>query len=78
MPYIKFSPFYPHGNIPVPLSPGHTAASVEGIWQGLKVFQSAGIDLDTIEIATMKGSKSTVRSNSLSTKMESVEERESC
>jgi hypothetical protein len=40
-PWVRFSPFYPHGEIPVPLSPGHTAASVEGIWQGLKVFGNA-------------------------------------
>ena len=34
------SPFYPHGNIPIPFSPGFTSYSVEGIWQGLKVFKS--------------------------------------
>ncbi len=37
-PWVSFSPFYPHGNIPVPFSPGVVSASVEGIWQGLKVF----------------------------------------
>ena len=36
--YVRFSPFFPHGGIPVPFSPGWTAQSVEGIWQGLKVF----------------------------------------
>ncbi|HET9223153.1 MAG TPA: hypothetical protein VFO07_11640 [Roseiflexaceae bacterium] len=30
-PWVRFSPFYPHGGIPMPLSPGHTAMSVEGI-----------------------------------------------
>lgn len=38
-PWVHFSPFYPHGNIPVPLSPGYVGESVEGIWQGLKVFE---------------------------------------
>ena len=28
-PWVRFSPFYPHGNIPVPNSPGLTAQSVE-------------------------------------------------
>jgi len=63
MPFVKFSPFYPHGNIPVLLSPGQTAASVEGIWQGLKVFANAGIDLGTMKNASMKGIKRTVRKN---------------
>jgi hypothetical protein len=40
-PWVRFSPFYPHGGIPVPFSPGHTSVSVEGIWQGLKVFESS-------------------------------------
>lgn len=42
---IKLSPFYPHGDIPVPFSEGYTAACVEAIWQGLKVFE--GCDVDT-------------------------------
>ena len=42
---VKLSPFYPHGGIPVPFSPGITAECVEeGIWQGLKVFENEGID----------------------------------
>jgi len=32
------SPFYPHGGLPVPGMEGTTSDSVEGIWQGLKVF----------------------------------------
>lgn len=43
-PWVKFSPFYPHGGIPVPFSPGRTAASVEAIWQGLKVFEHEDVD----------------------------------
>ena len=56
-PWVKFSPFYPHGNIPVPLSPGYVAASVEGIWQGLKVFEKADIDRSKFDIGTMRGIK---------------------
>ena len=62
-PWVKFSPFYPHRNIPVPLSPGYVAASVEGIWQGLKVFDNANIDLSAFTNTTMAGLKRTVRSN---------------
>jgi hypothetical protein len=53
-PWVRFSPFYPHGGIPVPFSPGVTAMSVEGIWQGLKVFENADVDPATLQIATMK------------------------
>lgn len=60
-PFVKLSPFYPIGDIPVPLSEGHFAQSVEGIWQGLKVFESEGIDLSKMEVTTMKGLKRTVR-----------------
>ena len=55
IPFIKFSPFYPIGNIPVPLSESVFAESVEGIWQGLKVFENFGIDISKFEITTMKG-----------------------
>lgn len=61
-PWVKFSPFYPQGNIPIPFSPGQVAASVEGIWQGLKVFASADIDRTTFANTTMKGLKRTKRS----------------
>ncbi len=60
-PFVKLSPFYPIGDIPVPLSEGYFAQSVEGIWQGLKVFESEGIDLSKMEVTTMKGLKRTVR-----------------
>jgi len=60
-PWIKFSPFYPHGNIPVPFSGDLTAQSVEGIWQGLKVFENHDIDVSKFEITTMRGLKRTVR-----------------
>lgn len=55
------SPFYPHGNIPIPFSPHSFAMSVEGIWQGLKVFTSCGIDTSMFYNDTMKGLKRTVR-----------------
>jgi hypothetical protein len=57
---IRLSPFYPHGGIPVPFSPGCTAMSVEGIWQGLKVFEHFGVDLQMFRNATMKNIKRTV------------------
>jgi hypothetical protein len=60
-PWIRFSPFFPHGNIPVPFSPGQIGQSVEGIWQGLKVFESTGIDTATLAISSMKGIKRTSR-----------------
>jgi hypothetical protein len=60
-PWVKFSPFYPHGTIPVPLSPGFTAASVEGIWQGLKVFAHADIDVTAFTNTRMTGLKRTAR-----------------
>jgi hypothetical protein len=60
-PFVKLSPFYPHGNIPVPFSQTHFAKSVEGIWQGLKVFELEDIDTSKFEIEDMKGIKRTVR-----------------
>jgi O-acetyl-ADP-ribose deacetylase (regulator of RNase III) len=60
-PWVRFSPFFPHGDIPVPLSPGVTSASVEGIWQGLKVFESADVDPSKFAVTTMKGLKRSVR-----------------
>lgn len=57
----RLSPFYPHMGIPIPFSEGATGASVEGIWQGLKVFEHAGIDTDVIRRTTMKDLKRTVR-----------------
>ena len=42
--FIKFSPFYPHGHIPVPGMPGTVSECMEGVWQGLKVFEHEGVD----------------------------------
>ena len=59
--WIKFSPFYPHGNIPVPFSNDLFSETVEGIWQGLKVFENESIDINTFTIKNMKGIKRTTR-----------------
>jgi len=58
---IKLSPFYPHGGIPVPFSDGVTATCVEAIWQGLKVFEGADVDVRMFQNDTMKNIKRTVR-----------------
>ena len=47
--------------IPVPFTPGRTGASVEGIWQGLKVFETADVDPGKFDNTTMKRLKRTVR-----------------
>jgi hypothetical protein len=60
-PWIRFSPFYPHGHIPVPFSPGWVSASVEGIWQGLKVFEQADVDTSKFKITSMKNLKRSTR-----------------
>lgn len=58
---VRVSPFYPHGDIPVPFSEGYTAACVEGVWQGLKVFEDEDIDISMFSNNTMKNIKRTVR-----------------
>ena len=58
---VKLSPFYPHGDIPIPFSENRKAKSVEGIWQALKVFESADIDEAMFTNDTMKDIKRTVR-----------------
>ncbi|MEV0899558.1 hypothetical protein [Actinoplanes sp. NPDC049802] len=58
---MRLSPFYPHGGIPVPLTPGAVSASVEGIWQALKVFETADVDPGKLAVTSMRGIKRTVR-----------------
>ena len=58
---VRLSPFYPHGDIPVPFSEGYTAACVEGVWRGLKVFEDEDIDISMFSNDTMKNIKRTVR-----------------
>lgn len=57
----KLSPFYPHRGIPVPFSEGYTATCVEAIWQGLKVFEGADVDVELFKNDTMKNIKRTVK-----------------
>lgn len=58
--FVRFSPFYPNGGIPVPFTDGLVAVSVEGIWQGLKVFEDADIDTSLFSKRDMKNMKRTV------------------
>ena len=58
---VKLSPFYPHDGIPVPFSDGMTATCVEAVWQGLKVFEGADVDVEMFKNNTMKNIKRTVR-----------------
>lgn len=59
--WVKLSPFYPHGGIPVPFSPGYFSESVEGIWQGLKVFENEGATQKPMHIMSMKNIKRSVK-----------------
>jgi hypothetical protein len=56
-PWVRFSPFYPHGGIPIPNTPEQTAHSVEGLWQGLKVFEKEDIDPRKWAVTDMSGIK---------------------
>jgi hypothetical protein len=56
-PWVRFSPFYPHGGIPIPNTPSQKAESVEGLWQGLKVFEEEDIDPGKWAITNMSGIK---------------------
>jgi hypothetical protein len=60
-PWVRFSPFFPHGSIPIPFSPGRTAQSVEGIWQGLKVFEKADVDPSRFDVTSMSNLKRSTR-----------------
>lgn len=59
--FIRLSPFYPLGGIPVPYSPGWTSACVEAIWQGLKDYASVGTDYSLFKNTSMKDLKRTTR-----------------
>ncbi len=61
--FVMFSPFYPIGGIPVPFAEDVKAVSVEGIWQGLKVFEFADADLTYFSKRDMKNIKRTTRTN---------------
>ncbi len=59
--FVRFSPFYPHGGIPVPFSFGWMSQTVEGIWQGLKIFAHHGIDTGKFNISDRKSLRRTTR-----------------
>ena len=52
--FAELSPFYPHGNITYKQ---YTSKRVEGLWQGLKLFENAGMDTTKFEITSMKNIK---------------------
>lgn len=58
----ELSPFFPHNDIPVPFST-FKASCVEGIWQGLKVFETEGVSLSTFRNGSMKNIKRTCRTH---------------
>ncbi len=59
--WVRLSPFYPHGDIPVPFSEGYVATCVEAVWQGLKVFENEDVDVSAFSNDTMKNIKRTAR-----------------
>ncbi|MBO5698608.1 MAG: hypothetical protein J6R79_01200 [Bacteroidaceae bacterium] len=61
--FVRLSPFYPVGGIPVPGKEGMTSESVEGVWQGLKMFEGEGTDASCFRNKTMKGLKRTCRTH---------------
>lgn len=49
--FSTLSPMYPHGDLPVPYTERTlTANSLEAIWQGLKVFEHEGAQLDPVAL----------------------------
>ena len=58
--YRQLSPFYPIGGIPVPGMENMKALCVEGIWQGLKVFENYNWDRSYFNISD-RNIKRTVR-----------------
>lgn len=61
MQLVRLSPFFPHGDIPVPFSDGITASCVEAVWQGLKVFENSDVDVSVFQNTSMKNIKRTSR-----------------
>ena len=55
--FVRLSPFFPIGGIPVPFSPDEEAETVEGIWQALKVFENEGVDTNKLYNRKMSGIK---------------------
>lgn len=57
----RLSPFFPHGNIPVPGAPHLKAVCVESVWQALKVFSRADVDIALLSNTSGRGLKRTER-----------------
>ncbi len=51
----------PSGGVASPFTRGRAARSVEGIWQALKVFETADVEPKKLDVTAMKGLKRTVR-----------------
>ncbi|KAL6045842.1 BACK domain-containing protein [Balamuthia mandrillaris] len=51
----KFGLAYPHGMIPIPGHENKWSMSVEGLYEGLKVFERAGVDRSVMTKTSMKG-----------------------
>ena len=45
-PYGMLNPFYPHGKIQVPFTDGYTGVSISAIWNSLKVFEDADVNVN--------------------------------
>jgi len=52
--FVRFSPFYGHGDIPVPFLVNTTSQTVEGVWQGLKIFAHEGMDPQKFHLSMKK------------------------
>ena len=61
LPWRKFSPFFAHEKIPVPGMKNTFGYSVEGIWQGLKIFENHGVDLNYL-LKSTSNLKRTIKS----------------
>lgn len=52
--WASLHPAYPHGNIPIPFFEDQKAISVEGVWEGLKLFETCGVDDSKFYITDMQ------------------------
>lgn len=65
-PWQRFSPMFPHGEIPIPYFANRSAESVEGIWQGLKRFEFENrIDCGYFDNRSMRNLKRTSRAKGM-------------
>lgn len=49
-PWVMLSPYYPHGGIPIPYFPSDfVSVTVEGIYEGLKIFEFYNIDISKFQ-----------------------------